>query len=131
MCRHLFLAWAALCVSASGVSAQTNSLDVIPADATAAIIIRNPRELSKKGDDFLQKAEINLGIRPTDALGMLGNLLGVTAGWDLDRPSGAVMLRPADAAGNVGFEDLQRSVYVVLAYNDLDKMAGNFGFKEG
>jgi len=41
------------------------------------------------------------------------------------------MLRPADAAGNVGFEDLQRSVYVVLAYNDLDKMAGNFGFKEG
>ena len=77
--------------------AQSSALDVIPADAAVAIIIRNPDELRKKGDDFLKEANINLGIRPTDALAFVTNFLGINQGLDLEQPAGAVVLRPENA----------------------------------
>ncbi len=111
--------------------AQSTALDLIPADAAVAIVIRNPDELRKKGDDFLKEANLDFGIRPTDLLTFVTNLLGINQGLDLEQPSGAAILRPEKAPQNLGFEDFNQSFYVALAFSDLDKMASNFGFKPG
>jgi hypothetical protein len=116
---------------AGGALAQSSALDLIPANAAAAIIIRHPEELRKKGDEFLKETNLNLGLRPTEALDLIKMSLGITQGLDLEQPSGAVLLRPENARNNVGLEDLNQSLYIVLAFTDLDMMAGNFGFKKG
>ncbi len=128
--RHL-LSLTILSFLPTGVFAQTSALEVIPADAAIAIVIRNPDELRKKGDTFLEETKIDLGIRPTDALNMVTNFLGINQGLDLKRPAGAVLLRPKNAPQNIGLEDLDQSLYVMLPFTDLDKMAGNFGFQPG
>ena len=128
--RH-WLALALLGVSTSGAVAQSSALDLIPGNAAAAIVIRKPEELRKKGDDFLKETNLNIGIRPTDALAFVTTFLGINQGLDLDQPAGAVLLRPKNTRTPVGLEDLNQSLYIVLAFTDLDKMAGNFGFANG
>jgi hypothetical protein len=131
MFPRLVLSLAILGSWTGSVFAQTSALDLIPADAAVAVVIRKPEELRQKGDAFLKETNINVGIRPTDALAFVTNFLGINQGLDLERPSGAVLLRPKNVAQNIGLEDLEQSLYIVLAFTDLDKMAGNFGFEKG
>jgi len=131
MVSRLFLSLAFLGVGTNTALAQSSPLDLIPSDAALAIIIRHPEELRKKGDDFLKDTELNVGIRPTEALDFIKMFLGINQGLDLRQPSGAVLLRPKGAKANVGLEDLNQSLYIVLAATDVDAMAANFGFGKG
>jgi hypothetical protein len=127
-----FLLSLALFGAATGsIVAQSSPLDLIPANAAAAVVIRHPEELRKKGDEFLKATEMNFGLRPTEALDLVKMFLGINQGLDMQRPSAAVLLRPEDARNNLGLEDLPQSLYFVLAFTDLDTMAANFGFDKG
>ena len=115
----------------SGPASAQGYLDLVPVDASVAIIVRNPNELRKKGDEFLQETQITFGLRPTEALDAIVNFLGLRNGLDLNQPAGVVLLRPEDAKNAVGLGDLEESLYGVFAFTDLDEMAGNFGFAKG
>jgi hypothetical protein len=131
MTPRLFLALLLLGSHTITASAQATALDLVPAKATLAIVIRHPEELRKKGDELLNATNLNIGLRPTQALDMLKMFLGINQGLDLERPSGVVLLRSENAPDKGGFEDLERNLYVALAYTDLDKMTANFGFAAG
>jgi hypothetical protein len=128
---RLILSLVVLCTGTLRVFAQASALDLIPANAAAAVVIRNAEELRKKGDEFLMKSNVDLGIRPTDALALVRNMLNLNEGVDLEQPAAAVLLRPEGARKTVGLEDLTVSLYIVVAFTDLDKIAGNFGFAKG
>ena len=128
MCARLSFALALVGALGGKARAQADALDLIPSKAAAAIVIRDADDLRKKGDDFLKETGVNLPLRPTDALDFVKTFLGIKDGLDLRRPAAAVLLRPDNVATPVGMDDLNNSLYIALAFTDLDKMAGNFGF---
>jgi hypothetical protein len=131
MAKRLLLTLILLGVVPGDLFAQLGSLDLIPANASMAVVIRHPEELRKKGDVFLKESGLDLGIRPTDALAFIKNFLGVNQGLDLEQPAAAVLLRRDNERKPIGLEDLTQNLYFVLAFTDLDAMAGNFGFAKG
>lgn len=131
MFTRLIFAFALACTVGGDALAQSDPIDLIPTKAAAAIVIRDADDLRKKGDDFLKETGLNLPLRPSEALDFVKTNLGIKDGLDLKQPAAAVLLRPDGANNPVGLEDLGNSVYIALAFTDLDAMAANFGFAKG
>lgn len=120
MLRAALLMLVVLCFAAPTFAAPT-VLDVIPDDAQAALFVRNVKELKKKGDDLIKETELDLGIRPTDAVQWFYDQLGLKTGIDEERPTGIVLVKSPEA-------ESQRLV-VVAPFADRGKMAANFDLK--
>ncbi len=104
-------------------------LDVIPADAAAALAIRNLEELEKKGDKFVADVDLKLPIRPSQLFADVYRFLGIQGGVDTKGSAAIILLRPEKEGGNIG--DFERLLVGALPFTDLDKLAVNFGFKPG
>ncbi|MCI0638328.1 MAG: hypothetical protein L0Y72_13745 [Gemmataceae bacterium] len=128
--RSSMLSLTLVCVLASNGAAQ-QMLDLVPADASAAILLRNPSELKKKGDKFFDDLALNVPIRPSQAFDQLLVFLGIGGGLDDTAPGGVVMLRP-QKTGEMGdfLREIENLIYVPLPISDKGRMAGNFGLKE-
>jgi hypothetical protein len=113
--------------------AAEGPLDLIPADAGAAIVVRNLNDLKKKGDQFLADSGIGDNSLRFSQLFQQGyDFLGIKAGIDHDRPA-AILLANPKAAGldsNRGF-GLLNLLVVAIPFTDRDVMAANFGFGKG
>ncbi len=131
MCARLSIALAVLSAVGGTARAQIDTLDLIPSKAAAAIAIRDADDLRTKADALLKDTGLNVPLRPTDALAFVKTFLGIKDGLDLKKPAAAALLRPDNATMPVGMDDLNNSLYIALAFTDLDKMAGNFGFTKG
>lgn len=118
------LAWSGTGMAAPGV------LELIPDDANAALMIRSIGDLKKKGDKFLADTDINLGIRPTDALAFVCAHLGINAGLDEDGPAGILLVDEKHGNKDARDRPLERLVLLV-PFSDRDKMAANFGLEPG
>src|SRR5262249_6334569 len=117
-----------LAVSVRPLSAQP--LELIPADAGAALAIRNLDELIKKGDRFIADTDWKLPIRPSELFREVYQFLGVQGGVD-DKGSGAILLLAPDKGKDVGLGNLDELLVGVLPFDDLDKLSASFGFKPG
>ncbi|MCI0378051.1 MAG: hypothetical protein L0215_10615 [Gemmataceae bacterium] len=129
--RNSIVSLILVCVLACTSAAQ-EMLDLVPADAGAAILLRNPSELKKKGDKFFDDLALNVPIRPSEAFDQLLGFLGIGGGLDDTAPGGVIVLRPDKKAGDVGdfLRDIENLIYVPLPMSDKARMAGNFGLKE-
>jgi hypothetical protein len=119
------LLWAGPGKAAPGV------LELIPDDANAALMIRSITELKKKGDQFLADTEIDLGIRPTQALAFVYNYLGIGAGVDENGPAGLLLVDEKHRKKNAGDRLFDRRLVLLVSFSDRDKMAANFKLKPG
>jgi len=120
----------ALLVWGGAGRAAPSVLELIPDDANGALMIRSITELKKKGDQFLADTEIDLGIRPTQALGFVYGYVGINAGVDEDGPAGIVLVDEKHGQKDAGNQPFERLVLLV-PFTDRDKMAGNFNIKPG
>jgi hypothetical protein len=105
-------------------------LDLIPADAVAAIALRAPDDLRTKADQLFKDADFNFGFRPTEAHDWLVNWLGVRPGLDLNGPFALSFLPGADG-GDARINDLEKTFILAVPVKDRDQMAGNFGLAKG
>jgi hypothetical protein len=118
-----------LLLGAAVAPAQQGVLDLIPADAAAAVAIRNLDELKSKGDKLVADANLNLPVRPSQLFAEVYRFLGVQGGIDPKGAAAIILSRPENA-GNLGPNDMEWLVGA-LPFDDLDKLAGSFGFKPG
>jgi hypothetical protein len=121
---------ALLLLTAGAARAQHGVLDVIPADAAAAVAVRNLDDLKTKGDKLIADAELQMPLRPSQLFDEAYKFLGVQGGVDPKGAAAIVLARPEDAGGDLGLKDLELLV-AALPFDDLDKLAGSFGFKPG
>lgn len=105
---------------------QARPLDLIPEHALGGLVLANPSDLRTKGDAFFKEAGLDLGLRPTDALDLCVNFLGVRAGLDFAGPAGIVFL-PGPEWNNPQIDALLNNFVVTLSVKDWALMAGNFG----
>jgi hypothetical protein len=116
---HFPLAAVLVLVWTTAARAQPQPLDLIPADAAAALVFHDPDALKAKGDKLFEEAGIqNPGLRPSQLVSLALQFLGVNAGFDGKGSAGAFLTG-------------RENIVVFLPYTDLDQMAGNFGLKKG
>ena len=113
-------------VQAAALRAQGQILDLIPANAAAALVVRNLDELKTKGDKFVADAELKVPLRPSQIFDFGFQFLGVKGGLDMKSPA-AIVLVPPENGNNVGL----RSLVVALPFTDLDALSASFGFEKG
>jgi hypothetical protein len=130
MSTRLTVALFVILACPSGILAQPGMLDLIPADATLAVALQSPDDLKTKGDQLFKDVDLNLGIRPTEALDQLVNFLGVRPGLDLRGPF-VLALLPNPDGGETPLDALVKNFVVALPVADRDRMAANFGFGKG
>jgi hypothetical protein len=121
-----------LLVGGTSAPAAEGPLDLIPADAGAAVAIRNLNDLIKKGDKFIAESGIkNNEVRFSRLFQNGYDFLGIKAGIDDDRAA-AILLANPKALGikTEGLEILQALV-VAVPFSDRDTIAADFGFKKG
>jgi hypothetical protein len=106
-------------------------LDLIPADAAAAASIRSLADLKKKGDKFVADAELNVPLRPSQIFAEVYKALGIQGGIDEDGAGAIILLRPEGKDEEIGLQNLEQLLVVVLPVSDLDQLAAGFGFKKG
>ena len=126
--RPSVLALIALLALSPAVSAQ-GMLDLVPADAAAALVVRNLDELKTKGDKFIAQSELRVPIRPSELFALGLKFLKVTGGVDT-KGSAAIILAPRENDNN-NFLAIFNELVVVLPIADQDKMGANFGFAKG
>lgn len=98
---------------------QAGALDLVPADAVAAIAVRNMAELVKRGDTLVKDGELDLppGAGLAEGYNWLVDYLEVRRGLD-DRGSAALMLlKPLPSLNDV---------VMIVPVADFDEMAANF-----
>jgi hypothetical protein len=61
---------------------RLGTLEIIPTDAVAAIAIRNVKELTKRGDALIEKAEIKSPMRLSEGYAFVTMFLGIRRGLD-------------------------------------------------
>jgi hypothetical protein len=110
--------------------AQQGMLDLIPANAAAAVSIRSLTDLKKKGDRFVADAELNVPLRPSQVFEQIYQFLGVQGGIDEDGAAAVVLLRPEGENADVGLANLEELLVAALPVGDLDKLAAGFGVKK-
>jgi hypothetical protein len=125
------LALAVSLLWAAAAPAQQGMLDLIPADAAAAVSIRSLTDLKKKGDRFIADAELNVPLRPSQIFEEMYKFLGVQGGVDEDGAAAIILLRPEGENEEIGLGNLDQLLVAALPFNDLDKLAAGFGFKKG
>src|SRR5262245_34103687 len=106
-------------------------LDLVPADAVAAIALRAPDDLRTKADKLFKDAEIDFGMRPTEALDGLVNWLGIRPGLDLNGPFALSFVRGADEDKDAEITNLVEHFVFAIPVKDRDQMAANFGVAKG
>lgn len=114
-------------ILSSRAGAQEGPLDLIPADALAAIAVRSPDELRKKGDELVRETGLKLDFRFSDAVDQLANWLGVGPGLDFKGPA-VLFALPEEEWKQPDFNRLLNTLVLTLAVEDRDKMAANFGY---
>jgi len=114
------------------VAAQSRVLDLVPADAAGALIIRGIDDLRKKGDKFVADTKTeNLG-RPSQLFDGIFNHLGIRGGVDGKLPTGIIMANPNKAGtGQINLGTLDQLLVLAVPYSDLDALSASFGFKPG
>src|SRR3989442_9254917 len=128
--RPSFLALAALFAGSGAALAQEGMLDLVPADAVAAVAIRNLHDLIKKGEKLVPDTDLQLGgLRPSQIFTEVYNFLGIQGGVDGDG-SGAILMLPREKESK-DFWTVLDYLAGVVPFTDLDKMAANFGFQKG
>jgi hypothetical protein len=135
------LTLALLLACAGPVAAQTQGvLDIIPAEASAAIAVRNLDDLKTKGDELVielnKRIDHDKGPPPLPRLSELfaevHRGLGITDGVDYQGSAALILVPKEQARGparNRWFPD--NRLILVLPFKDRDKLAANFGFKPG
>jgi hypothetical protein len=112
-------------------AAAPGPLDLIPADAAAALTIRNIASLKKKGDKLLNETRLKIPIRPSQAFEFVYSWLGINAGVDENAPAGILIANPAAVGAKTVRETNDDVIVVMVPFTDADKMAGNFMIKPG
>src|SRR5262245_38786535 len=120
-----------IAATATTAAAPPLPLDLVPADATAAVAAPNLKKLQEKGDKLVADSGANLP-RFSDAFNQMFGWLGVKVGLDPEQ-SVAVLLarRDQQKEGQINLDELVRLIVVVIPFKDRDQIAGNFGFKAG
>lgn len=115
----------------------TGTLDLIPENALAAVVLRSPNDLGKKGDQLFKDLDFDPvpGETPSSALNklidfLIGNFVGVRQGLDLDG-SMAVIVPPEPEGKEPKVEALLGNLVLALPVSDREQMAANFGFAKG
>src|SRR5262249_45474109 len=93
-----------LCLALAEPAGAQTALELFPQDAAAAVAIRDLDDLIKKGDEFLQLAELRLPIRPSQLFDMGAAFLGVNQGMHRRAPAALVLMSPTDPRE---FKDLE------------------------
>jgi hypothetical protein len=126
------LATCLLVLTAAGpAGAQQTMLDLIPADAVAALAIRNLDELKAKGDKLIADAELNVPLRPSELFAMAFQHVGVQGGVESKGAAAVILAAPEQPNAQLTLENLASLVVVALPFAHRDKMAANFGLKPG
>jgi hypothetical protein len=130
----LLLATSVLPAQANSLEAnslEANSLELVRDNAVAAIVLRSPVDLGRRGDQVLSDAKIEGSFRPSQIVNLLQlglGLLGVQQGADFDGAF-AAMIFPDPAGERVANPELfLRSFVVMVPFTDREQMAKNFGF---
>lgn len=97
------------------------ALEVIPAEAAAAIAIRNVAELTKRGDELIAKAEVKFDFLLSAGYRLVVSFLRIGKGLD---ETGAAALMAMK--GDLKFDSLVLAVPVA----DMAAMAANFSLEE-
>lgn len=127
---RLLLAASILALVAGTAQAQT-VLDLVPADATAGIAIRNVAELSKRGDEFVNEAGMQNLFRPSQLWLLALQFLGINGGIDLKSPTAIVLAPPEKGQDLLNLPNLDRFLVLILPFTEIDALARNFGFENG
>lgn len=101
--------------------------DLIPANACAALAVRNLKELRTKGDDFVQKTKAKVPLRPSQGFAMALAGIGIKQGLD-ESGSAAVIFVNLKAIGHqtAGLRALEEGIVVVAPFLHLDQIAANY-----
>jgi hypothetical protein len=126
-------------LACAGVAPAGDVFDLVPEDAAAALVVRNLNELKKKGDRFVDDAQLQSLPRPSKLFEMLVDAEGLRAGVDLDGSMAIVVANPDllgetlfDDRGNYAFKGNVGALFVlVLPVGDADKLADCFGIAKG
>src|SRR5262249_18238535 len=129
--RAALLTLTACLLGPAAAPAQQGMLDLIAADAAAAVSIRSLTDLKKKGDKFVADTELNVPLRPSQLFEEMYKFLGVQGGVNEDGAGAIVLLRPEGKDEELGLQNLDKLLYAVVPVGDLDKLAAGFGFKKG
>jgi WD40 repeat protein len=129
------LAWFLL---APVVSAQQRPLDLVPDDAAFGLVVRNLADVLDKGERFFEDNDVdpNKAPRPATLFKQLLPGLGISKGLD-EKGSIALVLPNLKKLGiekvdpnDASFLRVFSSLVLVIPFDDLDRMAGNFDLKE-
>lgn len=99
---------------------KETALDIIASDAVAALAIRNVKELTERGDEFIKKSEIKSPWRLSDGYRLVTLSLGLNRGLD---ESGSATLMLLDEDGDLN------ALVLTVPIGDFAAMAGNFKLK--
>ncbi|MCA9261653.1 MAG: hypothetical protein KDA61_20690, partial [Planctomycetales bacterium] len=92
-------------------------LDVIPGDAAVVVAIRDAADLSRRGDELIDKTKVQSPFRLTELFRWLTDYLGISKGLDSQGGYALMLL-----ASEPRFESLVLAVPI----GDLDELAANF-----
>jgi hypothetical protein len=120
-----------LVFGATAAPAETGMLDLIPQKAAGGLAVPNITAFKKQLNRFIADIDPNAPLQADLLFAMLYQSVGIQGGVD-ENNSAAVVLANPQAAGlkEVG-PNFEQLMVVALAFTDRDKMAANFGFKEG
>jgi hypothetical protein len=123
------LSLAPLFLWVGNTSAGETMLDLIPADAGAAVAIRNLNDLKKKGDRFIADTEMKVPLRPSQVFEMGYQHLGINAGVDFNGSAAIVLANPVAVGVQTWWREWFQLIVVAVPFTDLDKLAPSFGIK--
>jgi hypothetical protein len=130
--RSTLAAMALLLLGSAPAPAQQGVLDLIPADAAAALAVRNLDELATKGDKLMADAQLQLQNvpRPSQLVAQLYNFLGGQGSIDPKGSAAILLARPEkkDDWGRWGIPNSRLLVGVVPVGNRA-MLAGAFDLK--
>jgi hypothetical protein len=118
-----------LLAAAAVAPAQQGPLDVIPADAAAALAVRNLDDLKTRGDKLLDAAKLNMPLRLSQLIPMGLNALGINAGVDYAGSFALIAAAPEKGQQQPWKNNPDKLLVLAVPFDDLGKMAGNFGLK--
>src|SRR5581483_5948042 len=137
MTRQIFPALLTLCLLAPASRAQQSAADLIPQDASFALVVKDLEDLRKKGEKFFDDNDLDANKvgRPTQAFKQLFKWLGIEKGVG-EKGSAALVLPSLPVLGikKLG-SDLNTIITIVNGFvlvipvGDLDEMARNFNLK--
>jgi hypothetical protein len=130
LARAAALGLATLLACSAAAPAGQSLLDLVPADAGAAVAIRNLNDLKKKGDKFITDTELKVPLRPSQFFEMAYQFLGINAGVNFDGSAAIVLANPAKVGIEAGnWRALDQLLVAAVPFTDLDKLAPSFGLK--